>query len=223
VAEARSIDELRRELRSRAPFLGQLAFMASGWPELDHRLGGWPRGGIALVTGPVGSGRSSLAAGVLAHRTREGEVVALIDGSGRAHPPAFWQRGVVLERTLMVQRSDERVMYGLEQIVASGVFSAVVGLGLDGWLTPPRWRRLQSATEGARVATILVTSSEAAASISGAALRLELASSSRGVTASVLKDRSGRLTGQRIELPGMHRVEAEFGSAGDSPAADQSD
>jgi len=223
MAEARSIDELRRELRSRAPFLGQLASMASGWPELDRRLGGWPRGGIALVTGPMGSGRLSLAAGVLAHRTRAGEAVALVDGRGDVHPPALWQRGVVLERTLMLRRSDERVMYGLEQVVASGVFSAVLGLGLDGWLTPPRWRRLQSATEGARVATILVTSSEAAASMSGAALRLDLASTPAGAEATVLKDRSGRLTGQRIGLSGLHRGDGDFDADGGSPVLLHSD
>ncbi|MEM1025074.1 MAG: hypothetical protein AAGD10_07990 [Myxococcota bacterium] len=223
MAEARSLHELRRELASRAPFLGQLASMSSGWPELDQRLGGWPRGGITLLTGPAGSGRLSLAAGLLAQRTQQGEVVAFVDGSASAHPPALWQRGVILERTLMIRREDERVVYGFEQIVASGIFSAVVGFGLDPWLTPPRWRRLQSATEGAGVGTVLVTSPETAASISGAALRLDLEPSQTEVRVAVRKDRSGRASGQSFPLAGMHGALSGFRRTLGSPGAFRSD
>jgi hypothetical protein len=192
------VQALRRELQARAPFLDRWESLSTGWAELDEVLGGFPRGGITLVSGQLGSGRTTVVARCLAALTARSRAVAWVDGAALLYPPGLHQLGLSLERLLMVRHVGERGVFALEQIVGSGLFSGVASFGQDRWLTSPRWRRLQTASEGARVATVMVVKEEL--SFSGAALKLRTERRGGGVRVSVEKDRSGRATGRVVDL-----------------------
>jgi hypothetical protein len=73
----------------------------SGFPELDRALGGgFPRGTLATLEGPLTSGRTSILAAVLAQATQQGLAAAIDDGS--LYPPDLERAGVRLERILIV-------------------------------------------------------------------------------------------------------------------------
>lgn len=107
--------------------------LATGWAELDERLGGIPRGGITELVGPASSGKLSLALGALRSaldgRDERGEgLAALVDLSGTAFPTASWAVG----RLLVVR--PERLADGLralDLLLSSGGLD-VVGLELSG-------------------------------------------------------------------------------------------
>ncbi|MGF1510160.1 MAG: hypothetical protein ACFB9M_11735 [Myxococcota bacterium] len=197
------LERMREALRSQAPFLGQLEHLPSGWESWDDIVGGVPKGGITLVTGKPGSGRITWVSRFLAARTALGHPVAWVDGSGQVYPPALAQLGVQLQRLLMVRHVGERSVFALEQLVESGLFAGVVSSGLDRWLTPSRWRRIQAATEGARVATLMVLAETS--TFSGAALRVRVQQrvtkdTRRGLLLQIEKDRTGRGTGRHVHV-----------------------
>ena len=76
----------------------------------------------------------------------------------------------------------------------------VAASGLDHLLTPSRLRRIQTATEGARVCTLLVLEPRAAQRVTTAALKLRLTRRHRGIQVLVEKDRTGRAIGRRAIL-----------------------
>jgi hypothetical protein len=77
----------------------------TGFAELDRALGGgFARGTIATLEGCASSGRTAIAARLLAVGTRSGLVAAVDDGS--LYPPALARAGVRLDR-LMVMPSSE--------------------------------------------------------------------------------------------------------------------
>src|SRR3970040_2421355 len=61
---------------------------SSGIPEIDLLAGGLPRGGLTEICGPPCSGRASLLISVLAARTAQAEVCALVDGCDGFDPYA---------------------------------------------------------------------------------------------------------------------------------------
>jgi hypothetical protein len=80
---------------------------ACGIPALDKLLdGGLPVGAICEVTGPVSSGRTSLALSFLAQRTREGHVCAWVDVSDALDPESVAACGVSLPQLLWVRCED---------------------------------------------------------------------------------------------------------------------
>src|SRR5919198_2271288 len=97
-----------RALPALAPFLVRPAGAPAGRPSvatgvasLDALLaGGFPRGRVAEVIGPRGSGRTSLALGVLARATAAGGLVALVDATDGLDPAAAAARGVDLAQLL---------------------------------------------------------------------------------------------------------------------------
>jgi hypothetical protein len=75
---------------------------SSGFADLDRALGGgFPRGTVATLEGPPSSGRTALAAGILAQATSAG-LAAVVD-DGTLFPPDLERAGVALERVLVVQ------------------------------------------------------------------------------------------------------------------------
>lgn len=170
------------------------AFLASGIEALDGLLeGGFPKGGITVLSGPAGAGRMTLAARVVARETRAGRPAAWIDAKSSLYPPALSLAGVDLDRVLMVRGARERAFFATEQIIASGGFGVVVATGLDEWIAPARLRRLQSATEGTNTATILVLEPRAAADVQNVELKLKLARKAQGIQVEVEKHRLGAL------------------------------
>ena len=80
--------------------------LATGIPELDHLLGGgFPRGRLSEVTGPLSSGRTSLALSLLAGATQRGEIVAAVDGADAFDPASAEDAGVLLASIRSLTRS----------------------------------------------------------------------------------------------------------------------
>jgi hypothetical protein len=82
--------------------------LSTGLDAVDRALaGGFPKGAISTLEGPASSGRSALAARVLAVATRNGGVGAIVesrsDPDGFFFPPSLQAAGVALERLLIVR------------------------------------------------------------------------------------------------------------------------
>src|SRR5687767_9022445 len=76
----------------------------TGHARVDQSLeGGWPRGHLSELCGPLGAGRTTLVIGTLERATREGELAALVDAADRFDPVPAAARGVVLDRLLWVR------------------------------------------------------------------------------------------------------------------------
>lgn len=69
----------------------------------NGQLGGLPVGAICELTGPAGSGRTSLALKFLAQRTREGRAVAWVDVCDALDPESAAANGVRLRQLLWVR------------------------------------------------------------------------------------------------------------------------
>lgn len=77
----------------------------TGFEAFDRALGGgFARGTIATLEGPASSGRTAIAARLLATATRCGLAAAVDDGS--LYPPSFAGAGVHLDRLLFMPASD---------------------------------------------------------------------------------------------------------------------
>jgi recombination protein RecA len=80
----------------------------SGHPALDEALGtgGWPRGGLALLDGQIGSGATTLALGTLAAAQASGGLAAWLDLDGTLDPAVADRLGVNLEWLLVARPRD---------------------------------------------------------------------------------------------------------------------
>ena len=80
----------------------------TGHPSLDAALGtdGWPRGALAMLDAPVGSGATSLALGTLAATQAAGGLAAWLDLDGTLDPAVAARLGVNLEWLLVVRPRD---------------------------------------------------------------------------------------------------------------------
>ncbi len=197
-----NLPAIRAYLRRHAPFLSDREDVSSGSQAIDGLLaGGIPKGSLTVIAGELGTGRMTLAAQALREETRRGRPVAWVDATGTLYPPALALQGIDLQRLLVVQNAEERSVYALEQILESGAFGMVAASGLDRMLNPSRLRRIQTATEGARVCTMLLLEPRAAQKVTTAALKLRLTRRHRGIQIQVEKDRTGRALGRRAVLP----------------------
>lgn len=194
-AAIHDIDALRSYVGQQAPFIGRPDGLKTGIEALDHLLaprggGGLPKGAITVLQGPQGSGRSSLAARMLAHETEQGRPAAWVDVRGTLYPPALQQAGLALDRLLLVRAIPERALYAAEQLMSSGVFKLVVVSGLDGHLRPTHARRLQIAAEAMEGAGLLLLEPDKPR-LSSVALELKLRRRAGGILVSVVRDRMG--------------------------------
>jgi recombination protein RecA len=80
----------------------------TGHPALDAALGtgGWPRGALALLDAPAGSGATTLALGSLAAAQAEGGLTAWLDLDGTLDPAVAARLGVGLEWLLVARPHD---------------------------------------------------------------------------------------------------------------------
>lgn len=80
----------------------------SGHPALDAALGsgGWPRGALALLDAPAGSGATTLALGSLAAAQARGGLTAWLDLDGTFDPAVAARAGVEPEWLLLVRPRD---------------------------------------------------------------------------------------------------------------------
>lgn len=79
--------------------------ISTGFGALDDALGtgGWPRGALALLDAPRGTGATSLAIHSLAAAQAAGGIVAWIDAAGCLDPATLARLGVSLEWLLVVR------------------------------------------------------------------------------------------------------------------------
>src|SRR5665213_3023786 len=119
------LDRRHRETTAAAFALGEEALVRTGIAALDAALGGgFPRGTIATLEGPPSSGRSALAARLLAAATQRG--LGAIVGVD-LFPPALAAAGVRLDRLLIVRTAEPlEAARAADIVVRSGAFTAVV-------------------------------------------------------------------------------------------------
>lgn len=169
------------------------ATASTGIASLDEALGGgWRRGELSELAGPVSSGRTSVLVATLAAATERGEVVSLIDSIDRFDPGSAAAAGVDVTRLLWVRGPSLSVMPSTEAadavvrrslraadlIVRAGGFG-VIALDLaDVPLTAVRrvpassWLRLAHANEGRDTVCLLVANAPLARSPRGWSVRL---------------------------------------------------
>jgi len=82
--------------------------LPTGHAALDEALrsGGWPRGALALLDAPTGSGATSLALGSLAACQAAGGVAAYLDPTGSLDPATAARLGVNLDWLLVIRPAD---------------------------------------------------------------------------------------------------------------------
>ena len=168
-------DRRYRDTAAAAFTLGDEALVRTGIPELDAALGGgFPRGTIGTLEGPPSSGRSALAARLLAEATRRG-LGALI--GVELFPPALAAAGVRLDRLLVVPVHGADAARAADIVVRSGAFTVVViptlpsGRGTGS----ATWTRLASLAHRAN-ALVVALGDEASAELRYfASVRLETA------------------------------------------------
>ncbi len=109
-------------LRERRP-----APLATGLPELDALLGGGiPAGRITEVASSRGGG-TALALQIAARLTRQGRLVALVDGQDALDPRGAAGAGVDLERLLWARPEDARAAAkAADALLRSGAFALVI-------------------------------------------------------------------------------------------------
>src|ERR1700736_1974267 len=119
------LDRRHRETTAAAFALGEEALVRTELVPLDAALGGgFPRGTIGTLEGPPSSGRSALAARLLAAATRRG--LGAIVGVD-LFPPALEAAGVRLERLLIVRVGEPlEAARAADIVVRSGAFTVVV-------------------------------------------------------------------------------------------------
>ena len=152
--------------------------LSCGVPHLDAILsGGFPRGRISELVGPLSSGKTSLALRLLAAATRGGEVVACIDLADALHPASLARAGADLRRLLWVRpTSAPAAMRCTELLLQAGGFAVVV---LDLGAVIPRplrghvWPRLLRAAEQSHTALVVVAPYRLAGSFAVLSLSLQ--------------------------------------------------
>ena len=98
----------------------------TGIPEIDALAGGFPRGALTELCGPPCSGRTTVLLSVLASRTAEAEVCALIDARDSFDPRSAEAAGVELRQLLWVRcRSLEQSLHAADLVIQGGGFGFI--------------------------------------------------------------------------------------------------
>jgi hypothetical protein len=181
--------------------------LPSGFAELDANLpsGGWPCGAIAeLMSDAVGIGELGLLMPALSTLARTGRYIAWIAPPYLPYAPALAQRGLPLERMLLIQTQTlQQSLWATEQALRCPAIGAV--LSWPAYIVDKNIRRLQLAAETAGTVGFLYRPPEAAQESSPAALRLRLHAASDGVIVEIHKSRGGR-AGARLQCRDPHAV-----------------
>jgi len=205
---------------------------ATGIPEVDRLLdGGLPVGAISEITGLESSGRTSLALGFMAGRTREGLVCAWVDAGDCLDAESAAASGVRLKQLLWVRchgadmtakskpwsRLDQ-ALQAADLLLQAGGFAALV---LDLGSTAPEygrriplatWFRFRQAADRTRCSLLVL--GQATFAQSSAAVMLECAALRTGNEAGTV------LNGFRYEVrSGRQRQPASIAGPRKPPAS----
>jgi hypothetical protein len=173
---------------------GARAAFPSGFAELDAHLpgGGWRSGAISeLMSDAMGIGELELLIPVMSSLAHAGRYIVWIAPPYLPYAPALAQRGLPLERMLLV-RSDslQESLWATEQALRCPAVGAV--LSWPAYIVDRNIRRLQLAAEAGDSLGFLYRPPEAARESSPAALRLRLHAACDGLTIEIQKVRGGR-------------------------------
>jgi len=161
--------------------LAEESLVRTGLGTLDAALGGgFPRGVVATLEGAAGSGRSAVAARLLANATAGGGLAAVIEApagpEGSFYAPALAAAGVDLERLLVVRAPDAaRIARAADILLRSAAFGVVVIPAVS--LRATVWTRLASLTHRANALLLAVGSTASDELRYFASLRVRLQSS----------------------------------------------
>ena len=140
-----ALEQRHRDASAAAFAAGDEELLRTGLPELDRILGGgFPRGTIAALEGAPSSGRSAVAARLLAVATRQG-LGALIGTD--LFLPGLAAAGVRLERLMCVPVTDPLgAARAADIVLRSGAFGVVVipALPSGRGTSAATWTRLAS-------------------------------------------------------------------------------
>jgi hypothetical protein len=116
--------------------------LPSGIAQIDALIGGIARGRISEITGPISSGKTTIAAAFATATSRRGEVVGWIDGPGAFDPRSLETAGADLARILWLsfgkkfssmpgsfnikERERRRDLKASEMLLEAGGFGLVV-------------------------------------------------------------------------------------------------
>jgi len=179
------LHDLRADVRpGGAPELSA-APLATGVPEIDGLLGGgFPRGRIAEIAGPLSSGRTSLALALLAETTRRGALASVIDAADAFDPSSAHAAGIDLARVLWARPPGlAQALRCAEHVLGAGGFALViVDLAFAVARERPRvpasaWPRLRKRAASTGAGLVLLTRDRLAGA--SADLALELAARAR--------------------------------------------
>jgi hypothetical protein len=158
--------------------------LATGLPEIDQLLGGgFPRGRLAEIAGPLSSGRTSLALALLAEITRRGALASVIDAADAFDPIAADAAGVDLARVLWVRPTGvTSALRCAEHVLATGGFELVLvdltaaGASRQALRVPAAaWPRLRKRAACTEAGLVLLTRERLAGTFADLALELAAA------------------------------------------------
>jgi len=165
----------------------------TGHPRLDAALrsGGWPRGSLALLDAPAGSGATTLALGSLAACQAAGGLVAYLDAAGSLDPSTAARLGINLDWLLIVRPARDAEAVELAGWLARERRLDAMVLDLAGGASPRVLERLANLLVRSEGVTMLLTGA-ADAGRGAAGVRVALR---RRAWLAVGRD----LVGQRVE------------------------
>jgi hypothetical protein len=161
---------LKARLRAK-PALPVEGLIPTAIPELDRLLdGGFPAGIVATLEG--GTGRWSVAAGLVARMTRRSLVAVLDDGA--LYPPALAEAGACLERVLIVPARKALAMARAADILLRSRICRLVLMPAIS-LRDAVWARLATLAHRSGVLLIVVAARAGAVLTAAAGVRLHCA------------------------------------------------
>lgn len=177
------------------------ARLATGLPAVDRLLGGgFPRGRLAEIAGPVSSGRTSLALALLAETTRRGALASVIDAADAFDPSSADAAGIDLARVLWARPPGiAEALRCAEHVLDAGGFELViVDLAFAAARERPRipdsaWPRLRKSAASADAGLVLLTHGRLAGASADIALELGVASARFAAQPSWLESLESRI------------------------------
>ena len=186
-AKLQRLDALLRDLAADiqpggAPALST-ARLATGLPAVDRLLGGgFPRGRLAEIAGPLSSGRTSLALALLAETTRRGALVSVIDAADAFDPNSADAAGIDLARVLWARPPGiSEALRCAEHVLNAGGFALViVDLAFAAARERPHipesaWPRLRKSAASTDAGLVLLTRERLAGASADLALEFAVA------------------------------------------------
>jgi hypothetical protein len=171
------------------------ARLATGLPAVDRLLGGgFPRGRLAEIAGPITSGRTSLALALLAETTRHGALASVIDAADAFDPSSADAAGIDLARVLWARPLGiAEALRCAEHVLSAGGFDLViVDLAFAAARELPRipesaWPRLRKSAASADAGLVLLSHGRLAGTSADLALELAVARARFGTQPSWLE------------------------------------